>query len=453
MLRSRLAAAVAVALAASLAIAVMPAKRAEAAAPLPRVSSDGFTFRAGGQPFVPRGLNYVRLAQTGPEGPFHSVFEPGRYSPTDADHMLQFMQMHGYNVVRVFIDAGGDQYLHGIGRNPGEGGLNQDYLGNVEWFIRAAINRGIYVMPVFDSFPHNAFYRNTYVNIGGRPTNPQVDDLNLLYMDYGHVLAKQAYLWYFVNAMRGRLTPAYLSAIFAYELDNEVFWYANHKPFNTPNVMLDALDGGPPYNMADFADVGRGRQDAADDSLAYYARTVAGSLVGPNGIDPDGMVTMGFGTNQYLGRVGFVGLPGHCSGTGCKDGVDYRYPGRPAKVQNYLSFIDMHTYPQGGTYTIRGDLESSEVQWFARPYLLGELGATKAVYGNNVRIAAVDMKNKQVNSCSVDGGAKGWLFWTYDSDIIVPNLASQGLFYSLASEGGAINALLAPSQRPNPCVP
>jgi hypothetical protein len=443
-------------LTAALAIAVTPANRAEAAAPLPRVSSDGFTFSAGGQPFVPRGLNYIRLAQAAGEAePHHSTFEPGSYSAPEADHMLKFMHDHGYNVVRVFIDPGGDQWVHGIGHNPGEGGLSAAYLSNVEWFIRAAKARGIYVMPVFESFPHNAFYLNTYVNNHGPHPNPQVDDLNLLYMDYGHVLAKQAYLWYFVNAMRGRLTPADLTTIFAYELDNEVFWHTNHAPFNALNVTFVGPDGVSRYNMADFDDVGQGRQDAADESLAFYAHTVAGTLVGPRGIDPDGMVTMGFGTNNALGKPPFNGFRTFCP-PDCKAIPNYyRYPGRPAKVQSALSFIDMHVYPLGGAYSIGDDLRSSEVHWFTRPYLLGELGATKAIYANNIRVAAADMRNKQVNSCSVGNhyglGAMGWLFWTYDSDLRVPDLG-QAPFYSLASEGGAINALLAPSQRSNPCV-
>jgi hypothetical protein len=453
MLRSRLAAAVAAALLATLAIAVMPAERAEAAGPPPRIRSDGtnFYYNLNGQRvgFVPRGLNYVRLGNVPGAYDFHSTFEPPWYNAQAADNMLRFMQEHGYNVARVFIDAGGPDNPHGIGRNPGVGGLSHDYLENVAWFIRQAIARGIYVMPVFDSFPHNAFYINNYVNVGGREVTHQASGNNLLYMDYGHILAKQAYLWYFVSAMRDRLGPANLTAIFAYQLDNEVFWHASEKPFNTPGVTFKGPNGQA-YDMSDF---NTARQAAADDSLKKYAEMVTYYLVGTHGIDPEGMVTMGFGTNKQLNRVGFTGLPGHCAGDACRSGVDYRYPGRPAKVQDYLTFIDMHVYPQGGSYTVRDDLMSSEVHWFGKPYLIGELGATKAVYGNNIAIAAVDMKNKQVNSCSVYNGAKGWLFWTYDSDIAVPHLGHQALFYSLASEGGAINGQLAPIRRPNPCVP
>jgi hypothetical protein len=229
----------------------------------------------------------------------------------------------------------------------------------------------------------------------------------------------------------------------------------NTSTVNTPDVTLVGPDGVSRYNMADFDNVGQGRQDAADDSLAYYARTVAGTLVGTRGIDPDGMVTMGFGTNYALKKPPFNGFRVYCP-PACDGRIDYRYPGRPAKVQSALSFIDLHVYPEG-PYSIGDDLRSSEVHWLTKPYLLGELGAKKVVYANNIRVAAVDMKNKQVNSCSIGNyhglGAKGWLFWTYDSDIVVPDLEDQGLFYALASEGGAINGLLAPSRRPNPCVP
>lgn len=448
MFRSRLAATVALAMVATLAVAVRPA---EADGPLPRIRSDGANFfyrNAAGErvAFVPRGLNYIRLGNVPGAEDFHSTFEQNGYSDRDADAMLRFMQHSGYNVVRVFIDPGGPGMHHGIGRSPGEGGLNQAYRSNVEWFIRQAINRGIYVMPVFDFFPTNAFYDNTYVRKGGRTPTTQASGTNLYYMDPGYIEAKQAYLWYFVSAMRARLGPANLTAIFAYELDNEVFWHASEKPFNTPNVPFTGPNGLP-YQMQD----NRQRQRAADESLDHYAGVVAGTLVGSNGIDPDGMVTMGFATNHLLRRNGFDGLPGHC--TSCDPRVDYRYPGRPANVQSKLTFVDFHVYPRGGAYSIVNDLKSSEVQFLTKPYLIGELGATKAVYANNITAAAIDMRNKQVDSCTVGLGAKGWLSWTYDSDIVVPHLGHQDLFYSLldVNGSGVINGQLAPEARLNPC--
>jgi len=58
------------------------------------------------------------------------------------------------------------------------------------------------------------------------------------------------------------------------------------------------------------------------------------------------------------------------------------------------------------------------------------------------------VKNLQVASCKL--GAKGWLFWTWDTNTTT-SLANQNLFYSLADSRGAINGQLAPVARPNAC--
>src|SRR5258708_38590872 len=62
-----------------------------------------------GASFVPRGNNYVRLAnQTliNPAGQiffYHSTFNTDTYDPLRAEQALLAMQQDGYNVVRVWI--------------------------------------------------------------------------------------------------------------------------------------------------------------------------------------------------------------------------------------------------------------------------------------------------------------------------------------------------------------
>jgi hypothetical protein len=158
---------------------------------------------------------------------------------------------------------------------------------------------------------------------------------------------------------------------------------------------------------------------------------------------------MGFFTNKAVGKPGFNGFTTFCSAN-CKPGTDYRVPGRAASVSIYgaADILDIHVYPTSSSYSLTTDLNSIEYGRFTKPYIIGEFGAIKSVYGGNIVTAASAMKNLQVASCTLH--AKGWLFWTWDTDTTT-SLASQSLYYSLADSRGAINGLLAPAARANPC--
>lgn len=402
---------------------------------------DGVT----GATFTPRGANYVRLATSRHGVVFHSTFEPGLYNPADAQNVLDGLKnASGYNAVRVFIDPGDGNYDHGIDVGAGADGLNQSYLDNVADFVNRAAADGIYVLPALSDFPVSPYYQSIVSATDQNGPNPDVAGNNNWFMDKGYIAAKQAYAKNFVTGLKSRV-GANISAVFGYELENEAFWDAAQKPFSTLSGTLIGPDGLS-YDMSQPAQ----RQQAADASMVVWANAgAAGIRAG----DPAALVTVGFFTNQAVDKSGFNGLMTYCS-TACDSGVDYRVPGRPASIAKWSSvdFIDMHAYPQAGGYSIGTDLGTSEISLVSKPYLLGEFGAYKPAYGNDIVSAAYDMRDKQVDSCGVGNGAQGWLFWTYDTDVVNPDLANQGLFYSLADDGGAINGQLATVVRGNPCV-
>jgi hypothetical protein len=61
----------------------------------------------GGQPFVPRGSNYIQLGYTsdGQPGPYHTTFNSDAYDSARADRVLARMHADGYNTVRVFLNG------------------------------------------------------------------------------------------------------------------------------------------------------------------------------------------------------------------------------------------------------------------------------------------------------------------------------------------------------------
>ena len=393
-------------------------------------------------PFLPRGANFVRLTQDGDSAPgvgYHSAFEPGRYSGEEAQSVLDGLHFaSGYNTVRVFIDTGDGHFRHGLDVAPlADDGLNQLYMANVADFVNRAATDGIYVLPAMSAFPVSPYYMNI-MSTTDHGQAPNGGGNNLWFMDPGAIAAKKAYLANFVHDLDQRVGDN-RSAVLAYQLENEAFWEADQAPFATKSGTFTGPDGRS-YDMSNPDQ----RQQAADNSMNFWADA---GVAGVHQSDPDAMTTVGFFTNYAVGKPGYDGFA-NTSGW---------YPGRPSSVADHtgVDFIDLHAYPDNTTDRLASILGSDEVDKISKPYLLGEFGTLKTVYGNNITAAAYGMRDRQIESCTVrdkvGNGAVGWLFWTYDTDVVNPDLSSMGLFYSLADNGGAINGTLATVVRDNPC--
>jgi hypothetical protein len=91
-------------------------------------------------------------------------------------------------------------------------------------------------------------------------------------------------------------------------------------------------------------------------------------------------------------------------------------------------------------------LNTSEASQLKKPYIIGEFGAIKSMYGNNITKAATAMRDTQIATCQA--GAKGWVFWAWDT---YENIGDQQLFFMQNEKNGAINGMLAPKVRPDAC--
>jgi hypothetical protein len=429
---------------------------ASAADPLSRVTVDRgaaerlghFRDTADGATFVPRGNNYVRLAQAPGGSAYHSTFEPGQYDAGRADAALAEMQGDGYNTVRVFIDPGsiGDAnagHPHGLGRGVDDHGtLYGPYMDNVADFIRRADDRCIRVVVTLDGFPENAHY---YTEVTKRPVSPDIDGPNLMVLDAMHVQAREAYVGDFVRGLRDRLGADRLSAVFAYQIDNEAYVVADAKPFATGGPAQVTMANGRTYDMTSFG-AGGDRQRAVDDGFAYVADRLGAAI---RSVDPAALVTTGVYTHAAVGKDGPDGI--------AQTAPDNRYPARPALLarDSTLSFLDVHLYPTeqpngvNQPYTLDRDVNSSEWAGIAgKPVVIGELGAVKSFWNGDLSAAAYGMRDLQVETCKL--GAAGWLYWTFDTH---EQLASQPSFFMLDEGDGAINGQLAPIARPDACDP
>ncbi|MGN9846941.1 cellulase family glycosylhydrolase [Nonomuraea sp. H19] len=394
------------------------------------------------QDFVPRGSNYVRLAQPDGIHPYHATFEPGRYTSAETGRALETMAHDGYNTVRVFIDAGSvpDEekgHPHGLGRGARhDEPLYGPYMDNVADFVRIATRHKIRVMFSLDHIGQNIFY---YRMIGPWDSGEvPIEGRNIEFLNGEYLKAKSAYLRNFVAGLRDRVGSALLSTVLAYQLDNEAYLTGDTGPFNRTSGRVRTANGLT-YDMS----VPEDRQKAQDENFVSYANQMVDAI---RSIDPRALVTMGTFTYGAVGKAGPAGLPADSPG-------DQRFPVRPQNLMkdSRLSFLDLHLYPvdQPGLnapYELRRDLQTIEWDKGIRgPVIVGEFGAFKWMY-NDLASAAYGMRDLQQKTCEL--GMRGWLFWTFDTH----ETEDQRRLFHLTDEGGMINGQLAPIVRPDPCA-
>jgi hypothetical protein len=382
------------------------------------------------QRFVPRGVNYIRLTK------YHSTFDTGQYDAIAVEAALGAIEGDGYNVVRVFIDPGDWTYAGGINGPMDTAGLSGPYLDNVADFLERASAHHLYVIPSLDLFPFNQHYLAMSL-----PDDPDLVSFNAYHLHEGHIAAKEAYVTDWIAGLTARIGKAKLSTILAHGIENEAAYDAQYPPFSMSSGTVKTADGGT-YDMA----VASQRQQAADANDVNFANRIAKAI---RAADPEALVTMGMFTYRAVGRTGPTGLlPVPTTG-------ESRFPTRPAVLRAYsdLSFLDVHTYPRNlgapwpPVYTLADDLATSEWSMVdrSRPIVMGEFGAYKdAPSFPALNDAVPAMRAHQVDSCNYGFG--GWLFWTFDT-------TEQPELWNLRDGNGAIDAVLAPKVRPDPCAP
>ena len=332
----------------------------------------------GGAPFVPRGVNYIRLsANIGGTTPnsshpgYHSTFSPLYYAGnrTAQTAALDDLQSRGYNVLRVFIDPGNWGRFDGInGDNPDEP-LSKAYLRNVADFVAMASARGLYVNPTLDAVPLSPHFTTQCGGhgcggkCGGYPNNQL--------MDGKCVAAKAEYVRLFLAGVQSFLPngASGMAGIGWISLYNEAVFSAATTPFSESSGTVTTGDGGT-YDMANATQ----RQLAADSNAL---NNIKASVAAAKSVDPDALVACGIFTFQAAGHsAGPAGLP---LGT-----ADPRFPLRPSSLsspESPLDLLDVHVYQNpgwGGSMAV--DLASSEwdrVSFHRKPVIMGEFGAWK----------------------------------------------------------------------------
>jgi hypothetical protein len=370
-----------------------------------------FYDRATGERFVPRGNNYTRLANLKPPCletgfPYHAVFNVGEYDAARIENTLAAMQLEGYNLVRVF--------LNGVCLGKQGGGLNEDYLRNVGDFLRLAKTHSLFVLFTTDDPPVPGYS-------GAMNHYDDIDWENRQFLTVDGVQANGRFWEDFILELARLGAP--LDYVFAYELRNEQFFHGDHRPLNMTSGLVKT-GNRETYDMADPA----AKEAMMAENLVYWIDGVRAAILE---VDPTALVTVGFfwpqGPNPA--RIG-----------------DTRWvTTEPAIRESSADFIDLHAYP-AGELTLEQYVENFGIEGMEgkleKPILMGEFGLEKSKAFSAGDAARV-LHDWQVESCQYGFG--GWLLWTWDT-------AEQTDFYNGLSGSGEINSVLAPANRPDPCL-
>lgn len=429
-----------------------------AATALPRIvtqaGSPAYFAYLNGTEFTPGGMNYTKVWtmdwQTKDYGinqlttgtwDTHNPLLVNNFDLAKVTADLGQMAYDGYNTIRVFINQEGTgtylgQTYYGIAGPRATGndhwnGLYKPYMDNVVDFLQVCEEKGIYATLVLPYIPDNDYYQTDqgqYFYGLPKPKDSNgdyyIDNVNLLFMEQGYIDAKTDYIENFVQYIKNE-DVSLLTSIFSIDFYNEINIVTNAAPFTRTDSVTTA--DGVTYDMSLDAD----RQQCVDANIINWANQCMTAL---HSVDPDAMGTAGIFTFKAVGLAGPNGVH--------QAGPEYRYPARPNTLALYsnLSYLDIHLYPHGpGTAEIDIELNSSEFSTIPtsnKPLVLGEFGAVKSFFNNNISTAAYNMRYDK-DYCRDHKNFKGWMFWTWDSN--------QSVFYNATESSGAINGQLAPS--------
>lgn len=355
--------------------------------PLPRLAVDnkGFFVKATGARIIPRGFNHTVLDKG-----WHATFNTNVYRHDAMEKVLEEMRRIGANVIRVWI--WGRQDETGFTGSMKSLGLNGAYMENVVDFLRLATQYQIYVIPILDETPHNAYYDALMVD-PAHEVNPDVGGYTRQYLAQGPIAAKRMAIADFVKYIKAS-DPGLLNAVIGWSLANEVFVNYTDAPFCLEEGEA-LMANGKRYGITEKDQ----RQACYDEGIVHWANQLTSAI---KAIDPEALVTAGMWTTDVCGRspVNSV-LP---------DDKDPRVPSRPSALggpNSLLDFIDVHIYPWDGTSKVRPDMHERDL--VKKPAIVGEYGVFKDKTADQARTMFREMLEQAYAI-----GYRGDLFWVWN---------------------------------------
>jgi len=353
--------------------------------------------RSTGEHFVPRGNNYIELAQQpdprGGTSYYHSTFNADLYSETRVEAALKHMQASGYNSVRVFLNGLADS-------EPGPR-FSSAYMRNVIDFLRRAKAHAIFVMFTRDG-PPTAYDRayppasGDVQNTGGFNSGYAVQYLKAWTTSWAD----------FARTLRAMGAP--MDQVFAYELVNEFYFESDKAPFSKTDGTF-TTPGQKTYDLSNPAEKSR----LTGEWAVSWADAVKAAILA---VEPNALVGIGFPSPPDPNDKRLVPIHLMQADVGAGGST--------------MDFIDFHPYP--GVLSLSQHLQKYDVARAGKkPLLMGEFGT-----GGTASTVASILEDWQVASCAY--GFSGWLLWTWDT--------------AIGDRDELVDRALRPADRPDACV-
>ncbi|MCB1246252.1 MAG: discoidin domain-containing protein [Acidimicrobiia bacterium] len=378
------------------------------------IVGDGFVDVRTGEPFVPRGANYLTRVLVG-GGYQDRTLSPAVFDRDRTDGDFAELSERGYNVVRVFLDTCSSGPA--CAGNPSGAGLNPAYLDTIVEFMEVARDRGIFIL----------FTSNDLPDQGGYWAISDEDNVEGVFPGYrnSHYLTasgERAAVTYWGDLLAGLVErQAPFDVVLAWSILNEQWMFTDQPPLSLAEGEVTTKTGT--YDMADPA----ARRQMVVDGMRSYLASVTDEI---KRFDPTGLVTSGFFAPQFPNPTGIGG--------------SWYVDTAPLVVDSALDFFDFHAYP--GEDIPMDQIAENFGLPSDKPVILGEYGAFIDRYPE-IDGAAIATQAWVAQSCDV--GFDGWLYWEY-----APASLSVGdATWALIADDDLLLDAFSPAAQPDPCIP
>ncbi len=309
-----------------------------------------------GEPFVPRGVNYVDFYRAEHGGYEDRVMATNVYDPQRVRTAFQLLAQHGYNTVRIFFDTcGSGSFCIG---NPNGNGLNLAYLDNMVDLMHIAGEEGIYLILTANSVPENGGYW-AYFDQQIYSADPRFGFEDYRNADWLHPAGVEIKRRFWQDLMAGMVErDAPFEVLLGWQLTNEL-WLWKHVPPLSLDVGQVTISNGNSYDMADAAQ----KRQMVVDGVLFYIDEVAAII---KNHDPDGLVTVGFFAPQFPNPTGIGG--------------DWYVDTAPLIESEAVDFWDFHAY-YDTDLSVEQQAENFGMLGFEqKPVIMGETGSGHAIF-------------------------------------------------------------------------
>ena len=369
--------------------------------------------RTTGERFVARGANYVHFVAPGGIVS-DTTFAASQWQPDVIEAELHDMAAQGYTAVRIAADI---CQADCIGSNTDAGGLDAVWLDHMTALISIAKDAGLQVVMQTNDLPVEG---NWIPPVEGTCCGIFDGYINSHYLSPVGLDTWRRYVTQVVGGLIARGAP--LDAVLSWTIRGEMFVVSDQPPISLTNGSVTTANGET-YDLSRPEQ----RQEMVHDGLIFWIDSMRTAI---RELDPTALVSVG----MYAPNEPNPWRPAD----------DPRQVVPDAIFDSSADFVDIHPYPGYVPFSaLAENFGLARGERPATPVLIGEYGAFKFA-SDSPEAGASTLMDWQVETC--DFGVQGWFHWHWTG------VGDLEVWTGTESEG-AINIVLSPADRPDPCEP